>query len=308
MINLKTWIKKEPYSIILFLTNRCNSKCSFCNIWKENPKVDIKAWDFKQILRRSSLLKNVKQFVITGGECTFNKDFVKIVDTIMLFCDPYKISISSNGLNTKLIDIADELSKKYGKDKFRFKISFDGKRETYKKLRGVNGYDIVKNSIKTLLNRGFDVSIGFTATEENYKELPDIRKQFGNIVIAHPADSVALYKSNSNFKGLLPKIKHKNLFFKLYHSFTNKTMKKRKRIHKCYAGSVSAVIDCNLNVFSCIKNPFSFGNLQDYNLDFDVLWYNNIKKIRKQVGSSNCYCYCTGDVIPSLIRDFRWLL
>ena len=31
--------KKEPVSIVHFLTNRCNARCSFCFIDFENPEI-----------------------------------------------------------------------------------------------------------------------------------------------------------------------------------------------------------------------------------------------------------------------------
>ena len=33
----------KPLLLHYYITNRCNSRCSFCGIWKEQPKVDANA-------------------------------------------------------------------------------------------------------------------------------------------------------------------------------------------------------------------------------------------------------------------------
>ena len=52
-INLKHNIYKlfnkkiTPYKILINLTDLCNSKCNFCDIWKIKPKNEITMFDIK---------------------------------------------------------------------------------------------------------------------------------------------------------------------------------------------------------------------------------------------------------------------
>ncbi len=303
---LKTYLKKEPYSVNLFITNRCNSKCRICNIWKEKKKVNLKKEEFEKIIAKSRLLKNVKQFNITGGEAVLNKDMSDLIGILVRYAKPVKISVGTNGLSPNFPNIMGQLVDRYGKNRFRIKVSLDGTSEVYKKIRGVDGYSQVVKTISALIKSNLDVSIGFTVTDDNYLELEKLKKMFGNRIIVHPVDSIGFYKVKVSSKKPFKMSGHKSVFFNLYSKFVSKTMERGRRIHKCYAGSVSVVIDQDLNVYSCIKKPILFGNLADYGYDFDKLWKSNIKRIRKTINASDCYCYCTGDIVPSIIRDFRW--
>ena len=61
--------KAEPVSIVHFLTNRCNARCSFCFIDFDNPNT------FKNELTLSEieeLTKNTKEFIIKSkSNCTY---------------------------------------------------------------------------------------------------------------------------------------------------------------------------------------------------------------------------------------------
>ena len=305
---LKSFIFKRPLSVSLFITNKCNSKCTFCNIWKEKSKVELNPKDLAKILSKSKLLKNVEQFNLTGGELFLNSNLIKIVDLLVKYANPLKISLATNGLSPQIPQIVDELVRKYGNKKIRFKVSLDTlDKNKYKKIRGVDGYEIIRKNIDYLIKKGLDVSIGFTVNDENYYELDKIKKTFGSRVIAHPVEDIKYYNSTSKTSKTLPKMTHKKMIFKIYYLFLFKALKRKRKIHNCYAGEISLCINQNLDVFSCIKNPGQFGNLKDYNYDFDKLWKTKIQDIRRHV--KNCYsgCYCTGDTIPSIGRNPSWM-
>ena len=73
--------KKEPVSIVHFLTNRCNARCSFCFIDFENPEIFKKELSLNEI---EKLTKNLGSSILnvnfTGGEPFARKDIQEIAD------------------------------------------------------------------------------------------------------------------------------------------------------------------------------------------------------------------------------------
>ena len=71
--------KKEPVSIVHFLTNRCNARCSFCFIDFDNPKTFHNELTLDEI---DKLTKNLGDSLLnvnfTGGEPFARKDIEEI--------------------------------------------------------------------------------------------------------------------------------------------------------------------------------------------------------------------------------------
>ena len=77
------YIKKaEPVSIVYFLTNRCNARCSFCFINFDDPntfKNELKLSEIKELTKNLSksllnvnLTKNTKEFIVKlKCNCTY---------------------------------------------------------------------------------------------------------------------------------------------------------------------------------------------------------------------------------------------
>ena len=64
--------KKSPVSLIHFLTNRCNARCSFCFIDFDNPKTFVGELDILEIEKMTKNLGNTLLNVnFTGGEPEF---------------------------------------------------------------------------------------------------------------------------------------------------------------------------------------------------------------------------------------------
>ena len=71
--------KKTPVSLIHFLTNRCNARCSFCFIDFDNPKTFAGELTLKEIEKLTSNMGDTLLNVnFTGGEPFARKDIVDI--------------------------------------------------------------------------------------------------------------------------------------------------------------------------------------------------------------------------------------
>ena len=140
--------------VAVFVTERCNFCCAYCNLTACNQEMSEQQFD-----------KIVKQYGdtaiihITGGE-----------PGVVKWLYPY---LERNGakyrfhLNTNAFILPPSKSVR------RLKVSLDSCNDLYwNKLVGKNAFDVVVNNIKKCIPETV-VSITFTMTRENYKTIPD---------------------------------------------------------------------------------------------------------------------------------------
>ncbi|MDD3296108.1 MAG: hypothetical protein PHU64_01990 [Candidatus Omnitrophica bacterium] len=68
--------------VVLFLTNRCNSKCRICGIWQEEPKKDMPVDMVKSLLKSRLIIPEHTVFVIQGGEAILHPRCGEILTAI----------------------------------------------------------------------------------------------------------------------------------------------------------------------------------------------------------------------------------
>jgi MoaA/NifB/PqqE/SkfB family radical SAM enzyme len=146
-------------NLLLFATNRCNSKCTICNLWQE-PPVDLSVDAIATLLQ--SKIINKEGIVLEGGEAIIHP---KIRDILQLLGGKdYYYTLLSNGICTELLI---DLVRMYFIPSVN--ISLDGNRETYAKIRGFDGYKSVIASIKRLRNYT-ELGVCFTISPNNTYE------------------------------------------------------------------------------------------------------------------------------------------
>ena len=71
--------RNEPVSLVHFITNRCNARCSFCFIDFDDPKTFEGELTLKEIdLLTKNLGKSLLNINLTGGEPFARKEIVEI--------------------------------------------------------------------------------------------------------------------------------------------------------------------------------------------------------------------------------------
>ena len=71
--------KKEPVSVVHFLTNRCNARCSFCFIDFEDPKTFQNELSLEEIDKLTKNMgKSLLNVNLTGGEPFARSDITEI--------------------------------------------------------------------------------------------------------------------------------------------------------------------------------------------------------------------------------------
>ncbi len=156
-----------PTEAIISVTNRCDARCSMCNIWKLERQEFLSAEDYRRAL--PATLRNVN---LTGGEALLRPDIVEITQAIHEASRQARIILATNGFRTErtlqtVADICRHVPS------LGIAVSLDGDAQTHDRMRGVpQAYRRAVATIRGLRSQGIrDIRIGFTATAENVDQL-----------------------------------------------------------------------------------------------------------------------------------------
>lgn len=260
-------------AIILYLTNRCNSHCRMCNHWQQRPKRDLSPQIIKKLLEDKNVDPN--SFLIEGGEALLH---LKIEKTLSLFRNRRYVFLS-NGLLPKRLAMLVE--------KFEIPhvvISLDGKRETYKKIRGVDGYNKVLKSISLLRGK---TNLGLCYTITPWNDLSDYL-HVKKICEENKLSFILNIFANMEYMGQSrPEIpidplfdQHENLYVRYYNRWVEGKIK-----IPCLFMRVSSVIHPNGDVVLCQRKNVILGNL--YKNSFSQIW-NSERTIAIQRKHQRC--------------------
>ena len=84
-VNFKILLKKLfnqkiiPYKILINITDLCNSRCEFCDIWKIKPENEINLNDINTSLK--GIEKDIYWISLSGGEITLVNYFYELIDS-----------------------------------------------------------------------------------------------------------------------------------------------------------------------------------------------------------------------------------
>lgn len=298
-----------PINITLSLTNRCNSRCRTCGIWKHKVN-DLSIEDWKKIIPS---LGNPFWVTVTGGEPFLREDLVSLIKLISENNKPATLNLATNGILTdKIVSDVTEILKFY-KNILIINVSLDGLGGDYKSVRGVDAFDDVIETCKRLSKlKGLVLGAHIVASKYNIKEIPSIyafakglgvqsviveiagnRDELSNLGL----DSVPSEGDYHKLVRFLTNKKIKNngisqiisFFRKRYYIYTNNLIKRKKELIPCYAGIASCYINYKGDLLTCCVNSKKFGNLIESS--FKELWSSEkSKNIRKGIKSSNCFC------------------
>lgn len=202
-------ITKKFSFICLYTTNRCNSRCNICSIWSFPNKIDLKPEAVEKILS-SGITKKNPDIGLTGGEFILSPYADEIFEVAKKYTKIKNIILYSNGILTEKLKIFIEKH-----NVKRVQISLDGNRKTYIKMRGVDCYNNVIQTLKALKDIDVDVRITYVLsplnTVKDYLHVKEIQEKFGL-----PEVGVIVYDTREIFK---TKIKPKKTYdLRKYHN------------------------------------------------------------------------------------------
>ena len=157
-------LRRNLKSININATNRCNSRCKTCYIWKKVPKTDLPVGLIENLLN-DSIINRKTVFGLTGGEFLMHPDYNDILE---LFAG-YDYLFFSNGI------MADRLIETVKKHEIRHLfLSADGIDNSYMNVRGVDNFKNIRRIVSELKDVT-NITIDFTISPFNSKsDLVDV--------------------------------------------------------------------------------------------------------------------------------------
>lgn len=173
---------KAPSKIWFGITEKCNSKCTNCNIWKQPWKDDELTPDDIFKIFSDPLFNHVDQVLVSGGEPTCRNDLEECVLAIHKALPNAKINISTNGLlNEYYIDVVYRLLNAHVP--IQASTSIEGPKEIHDSIRGKGSWDRVEKLILMLKelqkiygSELLQIGFGVVLTDKNADYIPRLAK------------------------------------------------------------------------------------------------------------------------------------
>lgn len=259
---------KRLSSLMIYTTTKCQSRCQHCHIW-EKPDEYLSLNDIKRTVN-SKCVTQQTEIGLEGGEFILHPQAYKILEWFSKNHKRY--TLLSNGLaGSRVI----EAVKKYRPT--HLYLSLDGDKETYKRMRGVDGYekvikvlqeckDIVPTSlmfclspwnnfkdmefvINTANKFNVDVRIGIYGTMDFFDTKTELLKENPQTYINEIPDNIHSTDENSDYVSL-------------YAQWSNGNLQIR-----CHSIMNELVIHSNGDVPLCQNLNIILGNIHKQSLD-----------------------------------------
>ena len=332
--------KKNKLSTLLFyVTNRCNYRCSHCFYWDSLNVKEVLSFD--EIKKIADGVGKLDTLLVAGGEPFLRKDLIEICNYFIDHCGVRLLSIPTNGsLNKKVIDFVKLM---HNRCKLRLYISLDGMRETHNKIRQVDGFDNAIGLLSTLVQMkkeyNFSPLAMITVSNQNYREIEGLAEILNGIgahysitpVRGTPKEGDFQPPTSAQWGELVKNLIKKRGFLGDDASYHNNQKSLVKRIHRkllthskmkmvqdaldgkrnyvCNAGEEIGVVDFEGNVFFCELTK-KIGNLKEYNWDFDKLWFSpEAEAYRPEIQTCVCThgCFIRSPYMRTTEKLSHWL-
>ena len=337
--------RKEPISLVHFVTNRCNARCSFCFIDFEDPKTFSHELTLNEI---DNLTKNLGGSLLnvnlTGGEPFARKDLIEIAKKYLINTTIQSIYVTTNASLPERVKIfAEEITKFDDKVELTFQISIDDMPEKHNKVRKLkNLFNNCIETYKLLKKMGDNINpvVSITVTHENCDNIKEI---FNYLHKDCGIDAIkcTLVRDEGVYKTPIEK---KKKILQAYEWLTNEIKEKMQskeivnynsnsiqgRLHQkkdilswemikkmyldpkyispCHAGSLFGIISSKGKVYPCeILENKELGDLRKNEMNFMKIWNNQkTKDTKKYILDSKCNCTYECALSYNILGNWRY--
>ena len=134
--------RRKVATVMIYTTDLCDSRCKHCKIWEKRPVQYLPKETIFKLMESKAITKRTN-IGLEGGEFFLHPEAAAIMDWFSKHHPNF--DVFSNCLKP---DLVIDNVRKYKPS--RLFISLDGTKETYKEMRGKDGYDKVLKVIETL--------------------------------------------------------------------------------------------------------------------------------------------------------------
>ena len=270
--------KRRILTFMFYTTNRCNSRCKTCYIWKSQPKRDL-SLDVIDAVLNSGVVSSITNFGLEGGEFILHPRFREVLK--MLSGRNY-ILLSNGALADRLVAIVKEYNVS------NVHLSLDGNKRTHENIRGIDNYDDVVRIIKELRGRT-KISVVFTICPwnslEDFLHVKGLCERYNVRLTYSVYDDFNLFNiggsiNRRNFLMENNAIAFQDSYLGLYKRWVAGETK-----FPCLSIANRIVVFPNGDIPLCSKKNIVLGNL--YNNTLDEIWNcNRTKRLQEE------YRYC----------------
>ena len=337
--------KNEPVSIVHFLTNRCNARCSFCFIDFNNPNAFKNELTLNEINKLTkSMGKSLLNVNLTGGEPFARKDITDIARSYIKNTTVQSIYVTTNGsLPNRIENFAKEVTNFKNDIELTVQISIDDFPEKHNKVRKIE--NLFENCIESYfrlkkLTHNINPVVSITVNHENCDDIKNIYDYLVNTckvdslkctvirdegVYKTPIDKkLKIFEAYSWLtKKILEMIKNKKIKNYNLNSIQGKLHNKKDEISwelvkkmylkphyisPCYAGGLFGIITASGSIYPCeILEYKLLGNLRENNMDFMKIWNSKETRDAKNfIKKTNCNCTYECALSYNILGNWRY--
>ncbi len=292
-------IPLKPRWLVFMITDRCNSRCSHCNIWRQKPVENPLTPEEIEKIFSDKLFENVKYVLCTGGEPTVRDDLEEIYLRLHKALPKATLQLSTNAiLPERTIQIVNTAMK--NNIKFEVGVSLDGIGKEHDKIRGIKDNferaDWLIHRLVELREKHKDklnVAVGIVISDLTVNSVPAVREYAKNLNI----DLVeAWYNISSFYKNYnreeMARMKEKIIEIvksqpcNLLQEKWLRCLRGQPIKFPCFALSTFCVIKCNGDIVPCLNLwDEKAGNAREV-LPTEIWRSLKAKKVRKII--KNC--------------------
>lgn len=260
--------RKTLSQLMIYATSRCQSHCRHCSIWQK-PQTSLHKDEITRIMSSRCVTKHTT-IGLEGGEFILHPQ----ADDILRWFHKHhpNYTLLSNCLSPrKLINLTHRYHPRH------LYISLDGNRETYRNMRGMDGYDKVIQVLEELKDE-IPLSLMFCLSPFNtFRDMEhsiNIAKKYGtdirigiyNTMDYFDTKAEMLQTSGADYLAAIPRNIHDTKenydFVALYDQWRNGHLRLR-----CHSINSSLVIHPDGNVPICQNLGHTLGNIREKTLD-----------------------------------------
>ncbi len=303
-----------PYKLIYVVTKECHSKCTNCQIWKVQPKNELRIEEIEKFAANSGFLSWLN---LTGGEPTDRKDLTEIISCFKYHCPHLAlVNFPTNGINqNRIVETCQKIAR-LELPKFVVNVSLDGPPDINDKLRGIkNDFNLALSTYKELKKiKGVQTFLSMTLYPDNMHfidetvqlvqhQVPRFKRGDLHLNIAHTSDhfyenqkqSPIVHRQLTSVSG--KEIERRGIPVSPFQLLDYIYQKKIRNFIEsgltpvpCTAGQSSFYLSEIGEVFPCTIWGKSLGNIRQANYSLLKILENKtlIEETRKQISSKDC--------------------
>ncbi len=314
------WPKVKPFSLVISVSFRCNSRCRTCDVWrKPNDDMTVEEWD--RVFR--SLGRAPFYLTFTGGEPFLRKDLDELVIRAYRHCRPQVITVPTNGMLTeRTLSMVERMCRECPKATIGINLSLDGIGPEHDQIRGVEGnwdramatwqglkelqkaHNNLVLTVHTVISR-FNVhrfqeiqaGLQFLEPDSYITEVAEERVELDTVgwgITPEPddydpiADLLSAQARQAPARGIA---RFTQAFRAQYYQLAKRVLRERDQVIPCYAGWASAHIAPNGDLWSCCIRAEPVGNLREHGYDLTPIWRSQaMEALRDSIRRRECAC------------------